>query len=146
MFSPPCNHTLLIGRRIEVGLAILKKHSLKANEISGTSAIDANAKVTDKVLTVDTLLEPIAPEDVGLVRCLGLNYKDHAVCKQLIHLCTKYSRYILQAEAKMAIPECVYLYLPYLSSKPTYPSECPCYSTSHTQLSSPLSLQSGSHA
>lgn len=66
-------------RHLEVGLAILKKHSLKANEIFGNSALDANATVTDKVLTVDTLLEPIAPEEIGLVRCLGLNYKDHAV-------------------------------------------------------------------
>ena len=82
---------LLTLRYFEVGLAILKKHSLKANEISGTSALDANVTVTDKVLTVDTLLEPIAPEEIGLVRCLGLNYKDHAVriplsVLQIIHL------------------------------------------------------------
>lgn len=63
-----------------VGLAISQKQMLKAWEISGASALDANAKVTSDILTVDTLLEPIAPEEIGLVRCLGLNYRDHAVC------------------------------------------------------------------
>lgn len=62
-----------------VGLAILKKHSLQAHEISGGSPLDSSARVTSKVLTVDTLLEPIDPQQVGFVRCLGLNYKDHAV-------------------------------------------------------------------
>ncbi|CAE6463899.1 unnamed protein product [Rhizoctonia solani] len=84
-----------IDPKVDVGLAILKKHSLKAHEISGSSALDSRARVTSKVLTVDTLLEPIDPQQVGLVRCLGLNYKDHA------------------AESKMAIPE-----VPVLFCKP----------------------------
>ncbi|KAG9091558.1 hypothetical protein FRC07_011830 [Ceratobasidium sp. 392] len=90
-----------VDPKVDVGLAVLKKHSLKANEITATSSLDANAKVTDRILTVDTLLEPIAPEEVGIVRCLGLNYKDHA------------------AEAKMAIPEVpVLFYKPYTSLIP----------------------------
>jgi hypothetical protein len=35
--------------------------------------------VTSNVLTVKTLLAPLAREEVKLVRCLGLNYADHAV-------------------------------------------------------------------
>jgi len=34
--------------------------------------------VTGNVLTVKTLLAPLAREEVKLVRCLGLNYADHA--------------------------------------------------------------------
>jgi len=70
---------------IDVGLAMLSKQPLTAHEISGTSALDAS-QVTDNVLTVDRLLEPIAREQIGILRCLGLNYTDHA------------------AEAKMPIP------------------------------------------
>ncbi|QRV72375.1 fumarylacetoacetate hydrolase domain-containing protein 2 [Ceratobasidium sp. AG-Ba] len=91
-----------VDPKVDVGLAVLKKHSLQANEISAKSALDPQAKVTDRILTVDTLLEPIAPEEVGIVRCLGLNYRDHA------------------AEAKMAIPEVpVLFYKPYTSLIPT---------------------------
>ncbi|CAE6366619.1 unnamed protein product [Rhizoctonia solani] len=90
-----------VDPKVDVGLAILEKHSLKAHEISGSSALDADARVTTKVLTVDTLLEPIAPEQIGFVRCLGLNYRDHA------------------AEAKMTIPEVPVLFCkPYTSLIP----------------------------
>ncbi|KAH7344068.1 hypothetical protein B0J17DRAFT_645228 [Rhizoctonia solani] len=84
-----------VDPKVDVGLEILKKHALKAHEISGSSILDPSARVTSKVLTVDALLEPVDPQQVGLVRCLGLNYKDHA------------------AEAKMAIPE-----VPVLFCKP----------------------------
>ncbi|CEL59281.1 Fumarylacetoacetate hydrolase domain-containing protein 2 homolog OS=Dictyostelium discoideum GN=fahd2 PE=3 SV=1 [Rhizoctonia solani AG-1 IB] len=90
-----------VDPKVDVGLEILKKHSLKVHEISGSSALDPDARVTSKVLTVDTLLEPIAPEQIGFVRCLGLNYRDHA------------------AEAKMAIPEVPVLFCkPYTSLIP----------------------------
>ncbi|CUA78295.1 Fumarylacetoacetate hydrolase domain-containing protein 2 homolog [Dictyostelium discoideum] [Rhizoctonia solani] len=91
-----------VDPKVDVGLAILKKHSLKAHEISGSSALDSSARVTSKVLTVDTLLEPIDPRQVAFVRCLGLNYKDHA------------------AEAKMAIPPApVLFYKPISTLIPT---------------------------
>lgn len=34
--------------------------------------------VTDNVADIRQLLSPLAPRDVGTVRCLGLNYADHA--------------------------------------------------------------------
>jgi 2-keto-4-pentenoate hydratase/2-oxohepta-3-ene-1,7-dioic acid hydratase in catechol pathway len=37
-----------------------------------------SATVSQTVLTVKTLLSPLTREQVGLVRCLGLNYADHA--------------------------------------------------------------------
>jgi hypothetical protein len=45
---------------------------------------------TKSELTVKTLLSPLSREDIKVVRCLGLNYSDHA------------------AEAKMAKPSCVW--------------------------------------
>jgi len=40
--------------------------------------LDLGASVTEKVLTVEKLLAPLARDDVKFVRCLGLNYADHA--------------------------------------------------------------------
>ena len=34
--------------------------------------------ITDKVADIRMLLSPLAREDVGTVRCLGLNYEQHA--------------------------------------------------------------------
>ena len=65
-----------------VGLAIHQKKPVKAYEIIG-SALDPTAQVTKNILTVKELLAPLSREEVGLVRCLGLNYADHAVCSLL---------------------------------------------------------------
>ncbi|KAG8993037.1 hypothetical protein FRB94_011094 [Tulasnella sp. JGI-2019a] len=72
---------------VDVGLAALQKKAIKVHEVTGASAFDPNAKVTSKILTVKELLEPLSREQVGSVRCIGLNYTDHA------------------AEAKMALPD-----------------------------------------
>jgi hypothetical protein len=61
-----------------VGLAYHEKRPIKAYEIVG-SALDSHAQVTKTVLTVKQLLAPLSREEVKLVRCLGLNYADHAV-------------------------------------------------------------------
>ena len=63
---------------LPVGLAVHQKRTVKAFEITG-SALDLSAQVTNKVLTVKSLLAPLAREEVKIVRCLGLNYADHAV-------------------------------------------------------------------
>ena len=51
---------------------------IKAHEIVG-SALDPAAQVGNNILTVKTLLSPLSAREVGIVRCLGLNYSDHAV-------------------------------------------------------------------
>ncbi|KZO98056.1 hypothetical protein CALVIDRAFT_554130 [Calocera viscosa TUFC12733] len=68
----PCDPAL------DVGLAVLNRQPVKAFEISGTSALDYRATVTKRVLTVQTLLSPVDPKEVGVARFLGLNYSDHA--------------------------------------------------------------------
>ncbi|KAI0775407.1 fumarylacetoacetate hydrolase [Irpex lacteus] len=66
-----------VDRHLDVGLAFAKNQTIKAYEIFG-SALDTNARVTNRVLTVKHLLSPLTREEVGVVRCLGLNYADHA--------------------------------------------------------------------
>ncbi|KAH9482296.1 Fumarylacetoacetate hydrolase domain-containing protein 2 [Psilocybe cubensis] len=70
---------------LDVGLAALEGSTIKAREIIG-SALDPAASVSNNVLTVSKLLAPLSNEEIKVVRCLGLNYSDHA------------------AEAKMAKP------------------------------------------
>lgn len=67
-----------------VGLAAFEQKPIKAYEIIG-SALDPAASVAkDRILTVSKLLSPLSNEEVKVVRCLGLNYSDHAV--RLFHL------------------------------------------------------------
>ena len=67
-----------VDASLDVGLAAHKGATIRAREIVG-SALDPAAEVSNRVLTVKTLLTPLSREQVKLVRCLGLNYKDHAV-------------------------------------------------------------------
>ncbi|KAI5124871.1 hypothetical protein M0805_007303 [Coniferiporia weirii] len=62
---------------LDIGLAYHTKKTIQAREIIG-SALDPNAQVSNTVLTVKELLAPLARDEVKLVRCLGLNYSDHA--------------------------------------------------------------------
>jgi len=64
----------------DIGLAYSRSQPIKAYEVICHAPHDLNARVTDRVLTVKELLTPVDRErDVGIVRCLGLNYSDHAV-------------------------------------------------------------------
>ncbi|KAK2017432.1 hypothetical protein LZ32DRAFT_665328 [Colletotrichum eremochloae] len=52
---------------------------LKAKVISGSDIYDTSGetKVTDEVVVVKKLLGPLTPEDVPILRCIGLNYASH---------------------------------------------------------------------
>ncbi|KAF8638563.1 hypothetical protein AX17_002106 [Amanita inopinata Kibby_2008] len=69
---------MLSGTQIPVGLAAYRGTPIRAHEIIG-SALDSAAQLTSRVLTVKTLLSPLSRQQAGgIVRCLGLNYSDHA--------------------------------------------------------------------
>ncbi|GAD93501.1 hypothetical protein PVAR5_2112 [Paecilomyces variotii No. 5] len=74
----------------DIGLAALKGEKIVARLIHG-SIFDG--VVTEKTLQVARLLSPIGIEDVSIIRCLGLNYRDHA------------------REANMAIPDVPVLFI-----------------------------------
>ncbi|KIM46574.1 hypothetical protein M413DRAFT_441662 [Hebeloma cylindrosporum] len=62
---------------LDVGLAASEGNAIHAYEIIG-SALDPAAQLTKNVLTVSKLLAPLSNEEIKVVRCLGLNYSDHA--------------------------------------------------------------------
>ncbi len=62
-----------IGR--DVGLDSFEGTKIQAFLINGTIFA---GKVTDQIFTVKQLLSPISTADCNYIRCLGLNYKDHA--------------------------------------------------------------------
>lgn len=59
---------------------------LKAKVIKGSDIFDPNASVSDEEATVKKLLSPIKPQDVPILRCVGLNYAKHSeygACKNM---------------------------------------------------------------
>ena len=59
----------------DLGIASVEKKKIVANIITG-SVFDGT--VTEKTMTVSQLLSPISVEETPIIRCLGLNYRDHA--------------------------------------------------------------------
>jgi 2-keto-4-pentenoate hydratase/2-oxohepta-3-ene-1,7-dioic acid hydratase in catechol pathway len=67
----------LVDTSRDVGLDSLSKETpIRAYEIQGT--IYSGVILKNKVLTVKHLLSPITREQCNYIRCVGLNYKDHA--------------------------------------------------------------------
>jgi hypothetical protein len=64
----------------DIGL-VSEATSLQARVIQGTDIYDTTGatRVTDEVVTVKKLLGPLAPEDVPILRCVGLNYAKHSM-------------------------------------------------------------------
>ncbi|KAL4936479.1 hypothetical protein BDV06DRAFT_233348 [Aspergillus oleicola] len=59
----------------DVGLAILQHHKVSAAVVDG-SIFDG--VVTNRILHVAELLSPLTTDDVPIIKCMGLNYRDHA--------------------------------------------------------------------
>ncbi|KAJ5084534.1 hypothetical protein NUU61_009113 [Penicillium alfredii] len=72
---------------MDVGLAIARNEAVPVKVVAGGSALDYDAPFTGEVKLVDELLSPVSQREAGTVRCIGLNYKEHA------------------AEMKMALPK-----------------------------------------
>lgn len=56
--------------------SLFEKSELLATEVSGSSPFEGGP--TGKELKVKTLLGPLTPADVPIVRCIGLNYIKHS--------------------------------------------------------------------
>lgn len=71
----------LVDTTRDIGLDSIEGKEIKAYLINGTIF---QAQVTPHVYTVQSLLSPIAKDETNYIRCLGLNYRDHAnVCPLL---------------------------------------------------------------
>ncbi|KAH9006779.1 fumarylacetoacetate hydrolase [Lactarius hatsudake] len=66
-----------IDPQLDVGLAVANNKRVLAHEILG-SPFDPAAQLTKNILSIKSLLSPLSREQIGLARCLGLNYADHA--------------------------------------------------------------------
>ncbi|KAM3067767.1 hypothetical protein ACMFMG_011502 [Clarireedia jacksonii] len=74
----------------DVGLSTFKGEEVKVQLVTG-SIFDG--VVTEKTFTVNQLLSPISLHEIPIIRCMGLNYRDHA------------------KEANMAIPDTPILFI-----------------------------------
>lgn len=64
--------------RLIVGQAIEKNIEVSVKVVTGNSALDYDASFTGEIKTIDELLSPVSQIEAGTVRCVGLNYKEHA--------------------------------------------------------------------
>lgn len=64
--------------RLIVGQAIEKNVEVSVKVVAGNSALDYAAPFTGEIKTIDELLSPVSQIEAGTVRCVGLNYKEHA--------------------------------------------------------------------
>ncbi|KAK7553364.1 hypothetical protein IWX49DRAFT_496480 [Phyllosticta citricarpa] len=94
------------ARYPDVGLAMYEgKEEVRVKEVTGGLY---DGIVGERELTVQTLLPPLQPTDIPLIRCMGLNYRDHA------------------REANMAIPTVPILFIkPRTAINGPHPSAIP---------------------
>lgn len=75
-FVPKGSSTPLVGEpvdaEVDVGAAVRKGQEVKVKVFSGTSALKPGS-LTDKVEVIDKVLSPLTMEEVGAIRCIGLN-------------------------------------------------------------------------
>ncbi|KAK3318610.1 hypothetical protein B0H66DRAFT_575352 [Apodospora peruviana] len=75
-----------VDAAVDVGAAVRKGEVVKVNVFSGSSVLDPGS-ATGETAVIGRILSPLARQEVGTIRCIGLNYKKHA------------------EEAKMSIPD-----------------------------------------
>ncbi|KAF5692947.1 bifunctional 4-hydroxyphenylacetate degradation enzyme [Fusarium denticulatum] len=73
--------SILIGEPVQasldVGLASREGKDIAVNVFSGPSVLSPGSR-TDRTESVERLLSPLAQDEVGTIRCIGLNYVQHA--------------------------------------------------------------------
>jgi hypothetical protein len=69
---------ILIGEpvdtKLDVGLAIRKGDEVEVKVFSGKSALNTGS-LSDKIEKIGKLLSPLSQEEVGTIRCIGLNVR-----------------------------------------------------------------------
>lgn len=81
-FAPKSDPTkTLLGQprdsTIDVGLALRQKKEVVVDIFSGSSVLSPGES-TGRQASISRLLSPLAQAEVGTIRCIGLNYKQHA--------------------------------------------------------------------
>ncbi|KAI8651884.1 FAA-hydrolase domain-containing protein [Fusarium sp. Ph1] len=77
---------VLIGqplqKALDVGVATRRGEPVLVEIFSGVSILSPG-KATGVIEIIDRILSPLAKEEVGTIRCIGLNYKQHAAEVQM---------------------------------------------------------------
>lgn len=78
-FVPTSNpDSILIGEpvdaKVDVGAATRKGEEVEVRVFSGSSALKPG-ELTDKIEKIARVLSPVAQEEVGTIRCIGLNVR-----------------------------------------------------------------------
>ena len=72
---------ILVGEptdpELDVGLAVRRGQEVSVDVWTGTSVLSPGTP-TNRIVTIDRLLSPLQQQEVGTIRCIGLNYKQHA--------------------------------------------------------------------
>lgn len=66
-----------VSEQIDVGLALYNGEEVEAEVFSGVSILECG-RPTGVVEKVQKVLSPLAAHEVGTIRCIGLNYTQHA--------------------------------------------------------------------
>ncbi|KAG9253008.1 uncharacterized protein F5Z01DRAFT_170823 [Emericellopsis atlantica] len=66
-----------VDENVDVGLAVASGQEVQVRLLDRPSAVD-DSQFTGETATIKTLLSPLSATEVGTVRCIGLNFKDHA--------------------------------------------------------------------
>ncbi|KAI0890241.1 uncharacterized protein GGS22DRAFT_10680 [Annulohypoxylon maeteangense] len=66
-----------VDRLIDVGKAVYEGKAVEVRAFSGTSVLNSGSP-TDQIETIDRILSPLSADEVGTIRCIGLNYANHA--------------------------------------------------------------------
>ena len=75
----------MTNTQIIVGAALASNQEVKVHIYTGSSILDPSVQptttttaTTTTTRTIGTLLPPLAKSEVGTIRCIGLNYRNHA--------------------------------------------------------------------
>lgn len=63
---------------LPVGLAMANGEEVAVKVVEGGCAMDYEAQFTGETRLIQKLLSPVSQQEAGTVRCIGLNYKEHA--------------------------------------------------------------------
>ncbi|GAM40328.1 hypothetical protein TCE0_038f12598 [Talaromyces pinophilus] len=61
----------------DVGLALSKNEVVPVKVLDVASPLQDGGKFTSETATIKKLLSPLAAKEVGTIRCIGMNYRDH---------------------------------------------------------------------
>jgi len=92
-----------------------EKDRLQAKLVIGNDiySVKGDTKVTDEIVTVKELLGPLAPEEVPILRCVGLNYAKHSI--------QSFSRVVVGLDT-FRLPDCFLQSKRQAEPRPLFPS------------------------